>query len=101
AEFERTLRARIDISRARATADAEAMRAAARDVQRVALERMARPFARPGRAPFTGVERERVLDRLGAGGDFRLETGRRSRFRRRGPLFSATLREDAARCRTV
>ena len=90
-EFDETLRARIDLADGRATADAEALRAAARDVQRVAVERMARPFGRPGRAPLTGVERERLLDRLAAGGDFRFEAGRRIRFRRQGPLFSAWL----------
>ena len=92
AEFDRSLRSRIDVATGRATADAEALCAAARDVQRLAVERMAGPFGRPGRAPLTGVERERLLDRLAAGGDFRFEAGRRIRFRRRGALLSASLR---------
>jgi tRNA(Ile)-lysidine synthase len=90
-EFDETLRARIDVAAGRATADAEALRAAARDVQRLAVERMALPFGRPGRAPLTGLERERLLDRLAAGGDFRFEAGRRIRFQRRGALVSAYL----------
>jgi len=37
---------------------------------------------------MTGPEREQILERLAAGGDFRFEAGRRIRFERRGALFS-------------
>jgi tRNA(Ile)-lysidine synthetase-like protein len=58
------------------------------ELLRAALEKMAAAFARPGRPPTTGREREQILDRLAAGGDFRFEAGRRIRFERRGALFS-------------
>lgn len=54
---------------------------------RAALERLALPFARPGRPPMTGPEREQILRRLVSGGDFRFEAGRRIRFERRGALL--------------
>ena len=53
----------------------------------LAIERAALPFARPGRAPLTGREREQILVRLRGGGDFRFEAGRRIRFDRRGPVL--------------
>lgn len=57
-------------------------------VARAALERLALPFARPGRPPMTGREREQVLRRLASGEDFRFEAGRRIRFERRGRRLS-------------
>jgi tRNA(Ile)-lysidine synthase len=57
------------------------------ELQRLALTRLATPFARPGRPPTTGRERERILALLASGKDFRFEAGRRIRFqRRRGRL---------------
>ena len=56
-------------------------------LQRLALTRFAAPFARPGRPPMTGRERERLLELLASGADFRFEAGRRICFeRRRGML---------------
>jgi tRNA(Ile)-lysidine synthase len=51
---------------------------------RAAIERLAAPFARPGRPPMTGREREQILSLLREGRDFRFEAGRRIRFERRG-----------------
>jgi tRNA(Ile)-lysidine synthetase-like protein len=89
AEFEMRLRPRLEISQAGSVADALALSEAGRDAQRLAVEEMARPFARPGHPPLTGAEREKLLDRLASGADFRFEAGRRIRFSRRGSLFSA------------
>jgi hypothetical protein len=41
---------------------------------------------------MTGRERERLVELLGAGGDFRFEAGRRIRFERRGSMFSVRAR---------
>jgi tRNA(Ile)-lysidine synthetase-like protein len=54
------------------------------ELVRAALERLASPYARPGRPPMTGGEREQILRRLSSGEDFRFEAGRRIRFERRG-----------------
>jgi len=67
--------------------DAAVLSACAEDVRRLALERLAAPYARPGRAPMTGRERERLLELVGSGESFRFEAGRRISFeRRRGVL---------------
>ncbi len=58
------------------------------EILRMTLERLALPFARPGRPPMTGRERERIRERLASGTDFRFEAGRRIRFERRDALFS-------------
>ena len=58
------------------------------ELQRLSLARLAGPFARPGKPPMTGRERERLLALLAAGGDFRFEAGRRIRFERRGEMLS-------------
>jgi len=65
-------------------------------VLRMALERLALAFARPGRPPMTGPERERILERLVSGADFRFEAGRRIRFERRGALFGVRPAPSAA-----
>jgi tRNA(Ile)-lysidine synthetase-like protein len=70
------------------SADAALLAGASADIGRAALERLAAPFARPGRPPMTGREREEILRRLAAGGDFRFEAGRRIRFERRGALLT-------------
>jgi len=62
---------------------------------RLALEAAARPFARPGRPPMTGREREQLVARIGRGGDFRFEAGRCIRFERRGATLA--IRPSAAR----
>ncbi len=67
--------------------DAALLSSCAEDVLRLALERLAEPYARPGRAPMTGRERERLLELVASGSAFRFEAGRRIRFeRRRGVL---------------
>ena len=58
---------------------------------RAALERLAAPFARPGRPPMTGREREQVLGLLRSGRNFRFEAGRRIRFERRGDRLRVRL----------
>jgi tRNA(Ile)-lysidine synthase len=67
--------------------EASLISAAPRELARAALERLAAPFARPGRPPMTGRERETVLDLLSRGHGFRFEAGRRIRLEvRRGIL---------------
>jgi tRNA(Ile)-lysidine synthase len=67
--------------------DARVLRACEDELVRLALSRLAAPFARVGRPPMTGRERERLVARLRSGEDFRDETGRRIRFElRRGRL---------------
>ena len=73
-------------------ADAEALASQAPELVRLALEAASRPFARPGRPPLTGREREQILDRLVAGGVFRFVAGRRIRFERRGGALTVRLR---------
>jgi tRNA(Ile)-lysidine synthase len=71
-------------------ADAAALAASPPELVRLALDRLAAGFARPGKAPFTGPEREQILSRLQSGGDFRFEAGRRITIeRRRGNLLLA------------
>jgi len=78
-------------------ADAARLQAAAEDVRRIALDRLAAPFARPGHAPMTGREREALVARLGSGLDFRFEAGRRIRFERRGDRLRVRPRPPDAR----
>jgi tRNA(Ile)-lysidine synthase len=67
--------------------DAERLAGLPAELQRLAIARLSAPFARPGRPPTTGRERERILALLASGEDFRFEAGRRIRFeRRRGRL---------------
>jgi tRNA(Ile)-lysidine synthetase-like protein len=67
--------------------DAALLASCSEELQRLALSRLAAPFARPGKPPMTGRERERLLALLSGGADFRFEAGRRIRFeRRRGEL---------------
>jgi tRNA(Ile)-lysidine synthase len=61
------------------------------ELRRKALLECATPFARPGRPPFTGREREQIVALLATGCDFRFEAGRRIRFRRRSAEFSVRL----------
>jgi tRNA(Ile)-lysidine synthetase-like protein len=69
-------------------ADAEGLSRCPSALLRLALEEAARPFARPGRPPMTGREREQLVSRLLSGDDFRFEAGRRIRFERRGATLS-------------
>jgi tRNA(Ile)-lysidine synthase len=61
------------------------------ELRRKAVLECAIPFARPGRPPFTGREREQIVALLATGRDFRFEAGRRIRFQRRGARFSVRL----------
>lgn len=72
--------------------DAVALEAWPSELRRRAVEDAARPFARPGRPPMTGPEREALLRRLESGGDFRFEAGRRIAIERRGGILSFRLR---------
>ncbi len=77
-------------------ADAEALRSWPEAVRRRAVESAAAPFARPGRPPMTGREREALLLRLAAREDFRFEAGRRIAIERRGAILSFRLRSASA-----
>ena len=59
---------------------------------RAAVEEAAKPFARPGRPPMTGRERERLLAFLRREGDFSFEAGRRVAVRRRGRVVAFSAR---------
>ena len=71
-----------------ATCDAALLSSMSPELVRLALERLAAPFARPGRPPMTGREREQILRLLSCGRDFRFEAGRRVRIQRRGALLT-------------
>jgi hypothetical protein len=86
-EFTRSVEPRIFLGAGTVMADAPYLQACGHDIQRLAIERAALPFARPGRPPLTGREREQVLVHLRGGRDFRFEAGRRIRFERRGPVL--------------
>jgi tRNA(Ile)-lysidine synthase len=90
-EFAREVEPRILLGAGTVMADAPYLQACSHDLQRLAIERAALPFARPGRAPLTGREREQILVRLRGGRDFRFEAGRRIRFDRRGPVLRIAL----------
>lgn len=66
------------------------------ELRRLAIEAAAQPFGRPGRPPMTGPEREQILERLGQGGDFRFEAGRRIAVERRGGKLAFSLRKGVA-----
>jgi len=75
------------------TADASLLTASHEELRRMALDRLASPFARPGRPPLTGPEREHLVRRLGEGRDFQCEAGRRIRFERRGRVLRVRFRD--------
>ena len=87
-EFVERVMPRIRPGPAGVLADAAFLSSCSRPLQRRAVEEAALPFARPGRPPLTGREREQIVQRLAGGADFRFEAGRRIRFERRGPIFS-------------
>jgi tRNA(Ile)-lysidine synthetase-like protein len=85
--YEAEVRPAVQVHADGVAVDATLLAGAPAELQRLALARLAAPFARPGRPPMTGRERERLLALLAAGLDFRFEAGRRIRFeRRRGRL---------------
>lgn len=63
------------------------------ELQRLAILRLAAPFAREGRAPMTGRERETLLSLLASGRDFRFEAGRLIRFENRAGVLSVRRRK--------
>jgi hypothetical protein len=71
-----------------AVIDAAFFAGCSEELRRLALSRFAAPFARPGKPPMTGREREQILALLSGGADFRFEAGRRIRFERRGGELS-------------
>jgi len=71
------------------------------ELLRLSLERLAERFARPGRPPLTGRERERLRGLVAGGGDFRFEAGRRIRFERRGGILSVRPSDSARRLAPV
>jgi len=78
-------------------ADAELLCRFSRQIQRRAIDRVASPFAAPGRMPVSGREAEQILQRLAGGGDFRFEAGRRIRFERRGRVLRVAAAPGASR----
>ena len=73
--------------------DAALLAACPEELLRLALERLAAPYARPGRPPATGRERERLVALVASGASFRFEAGRRIRFERRRGVLRVRLRE--------
>lgn len=96
AEFEERVRPAIRTLPDAVDADAAVLAALPAELLRLALTRLASPFARPGRPPMTGRERERLLDLIAGGGDFRFEAGRRIRFERRRGRLRVRARDAAA-----
>ncbi len=86
--FAREVEPRIFHGPGAVVADASLLEECDLPLLRLAVEEAARPFARPGRAPLTGREREQIVARLREKKDFRFEAGRRIRFERRGPILS-------------
>jgi tRNA(Ile)-lysidine synthase len=95
--FEENVRPSLAFGRNMVIAAAPLLESCPAELRRKAVLECALPFARPGRAPFTGREREQVIALLATGRDFRFEAGRRIRFRRRGAQFSVRLAPAAAR----
>jgi tRNA(Ile)-lysidine synthase len=85
--YETEVRPSVEVRANGVSVDAALLAGLPPELQRLAIARLAAPFARPGRPPTTGRERERILALLASGRDFRFEAGRRVRFeRRRGRL---------------
>jgi tRNA(Ile)-lysidine synthase len=89
--FEQELRPAIVFGRNVVIAAAPRLETSPAELRRKAVLECAIPFARPGRPPFTGREREQIVALLATGRDFRFEAGRRIRFQRRGARFSVRL----------
>jgi tRNA(Ile)-lysidine synthase len=85
--FAREIESRIFRGPGVVLADASSLEDCDLPLLRQAVEEIARPFARRGRAPLTGREREQIVARLLERSDFRFEAGRRIRFERRGPIL--------------
>jgi len=85
--FDKSVRPALAFGRNLVLADAAVLERSPAELRRRAVFECAVPFAAPGRAPFTGKEREEIVRLLAEGSDFRFEAGRRIRFRRRGRRF--------------
>ncbi|HWZ86860.1 MAG TPA: tRNA lysidine(34) synthetase TilS [Thermoanaerobaculia bacterium] len=92
-EFEGRVRPAVRTLPGGVGVDAALLAGCSAELQRLALARLAAPFARPGRPPMTGRERERLLLLLACGADFRFEAGRRIRFERRRETLLVGLRD--------
>jgi tRNA(Ile)-lysidine synthetase-like protein len=77
------------------TADAALLSTSIEELRRMALDRLASPFARPGRPPLTGPSREQLVRLLAGHRDFRFEAGRRILFERRGSTLTVRPRPPA------
>lgn len=89
--FERNVRPALAFGRNVVIAAAPVLESSPAELARKAVLECAMPFARPGKPPFTGREREQIVTLLASGRDFRFEAGRRIRFRRRGDRLSVRL----------
>lgn len=89
--YEQNVRPALAFGKNVVIATASVLERSSNELARKALLDCALPFARPGRAPFTGREREQIVALLTSGRDFRFEAGRRIRFRRRGDRLSVRL----------
>jgi tRNA(Ile)-lysidine synthase len=87
-ELEARLRPALRSAADAVLVDDEALRPMAPDLLRAAVEEASSRFARPGRPPMTGRERERLIDLLRGDGDFSFEAGRRVAVRRRGRVVA-------------
>jgi tRNA(Ile)-lysidine synthetase-like protein len=76
--------------------DARALAGLDPELIRRAIEQASLPFARSGRPPMTGREREQILRRIEAGGDFRFEAGRRIAVSRTGGILTFSRRPRAS-----
>lgn len=92
-EYEQRIRPFVQVRAEAVALDAALLAGCSPELQRLALARLAAPYARPGRPPMTGRERERLLALLAAGEDFRFEAGRRIRFERRKGTLRVGLRD--------
>jgi tRNA(Ile)-lysidine synthase len=92
-DYESRIRPAIRFGRDRVAVDAALVADCPQELRRLILFRLAAPFARPGRPPMTGREREQILALVAAGGDFRFEAGRRIRLERRRGVLSARPRD--------
>jgi tRNA(Ile)-lysidine synthetase-like protein len=95
-EIERRFPPRLHAGPGSVLVDAGFLASCPRELARRGLSEAAVRFALPGRPPLTGRERERILELLAGGADFRFEAGRRIRFERRGGILRIAPRPEVA-----
>lgn len=93
AAFETAIAPAVQHGDGEAAVDVALLSCCSEAVLRIALERLSAPFARPGRAPMTGRERERLVALVASGRTFRFEAGRHVRFERRRGVLRVRPRE--------